>query len=181
MIKFRQKEYSSIGTKFLYKIENLKQGFKAKEIKRLKNISSEGSNADQITKRAARIKLNREEYKKPKSDVDIKRSAISAKKEIKSTLKSPEKLIGGLGKATDSAIKFSIKHPKPIIGGISGVAIPAGVAMINPIAGVVTATLPIGTAVNLAPIPKTTRKKLKVVSRKYNNTQFSKRLRGVRK
>lgn len=177
MIKFRQREYSSIGTKLLYEIENLKQNFKNQEKKKLEKISSDESNADPITKRAARIKLKRKEYKESSTDLGIKRGAISAKKEIKSTLKSPKKLIRKLGRATDSAIRFSIKHPQPVIGGISSVAVPVGVTMINPIAGAVVTTLPVGTAVNLVPIPKTTRKRLNVAARRYN----TKRLRGVRK
>ena len=181
MITFRQKEYSTFPTKLSYGFENIKERLIEQKRKRLEKITSPEFKSDEVTKRAARVELRKDKYSQPRSKMNIKRDSIRLRNEVESTLKNPKQLVRKAGKGADSLIQFSIKHPKPIIGALGGVALPVGVAMVNPVAGAVTATMPIGTAINLAPMSKKTNKKLKMVARKYNSSQFSKRLRGVKR
>ena len=176
MIKFRQKEYSSLGTKLSYGIENAKEAIREKKVKRLEKISTNKS--DDVRGRAANIELIREKKKSPRTKYQIKKDSIITRENIKSTVKDPKLLAKKTGKAVDNAIQVAIKRPQIALGAASQVIVPAAGSLISPAVGAVSAALPVGTAINIAPLPNKVNKKLNSLARKYRGTEFSKKLGG---
>ena len=175
MIKFRQKEYSSLGTKLSYGIENAKEAIRDKKVKRLEKIST---NKSDVKGRAANIELIREKKKSPRTKYQIKKDSIITRENIKSTVKDPKLLAKKTGKAVDSAIQVAIKRPQIALGAASQVIVPAAGSLISPAVGAVSAALPVGTAINIAPLPNKVNKRLNSLARKYRGTGFSKKLGG---
>lgn len=176
MIVFRQKEYSSLSTKLSLGIENTREFLRKQKGKSLRKVAEKDKS--EVKRRVASIELNKGKYSSPRSEMQIKRDAIQTRDKVKSSVRHPERIVKKIGKATDSAIQIAIKRPQVAVGAVSGVAIPAAVAMVNPVAGGVTATMPIGTSVSLMPLPKKVNNHLKTAARRYRGTNFSKRLRG---
>ena len=177
MINFRQKEYSSLGTKLSFSLEKTKEFIREKKKSQLKKIS-QNSKGNEVKSRAARINLIKEENTPTRSTIQVKRDAIKSRDSIRRTIKNPKEIARISGKAADKVIQATIKRPQVALGAVGSIAIPATAAMINPTAGVALATLPIGTAINLTPMPSKVNRGLKVVARKYRGTNFSKRLGG---
>ena len=177
MIQFRQKEYSSLGTKLSYGIENAKESLRNKKIKNLKKISQSGKQT-KVRKRAANIELIRENKVAPRTNYQPKRDAITTGENLKAAIKNPKILAQKTGKAVDKMIQVAIKRPQVAVGTASSVVVPAAGYMISPAVGAISATIPVGTAISLAPMPSKINKKMNVLARKYRATGFSKRLGG---
>lgn len=179
MITFRQKEYSSLGTKISLGLENTKELIRKRKIKNLKKVADNNSEENKIKSRAAKIELKKEERSPERSKIQIKRDSISTRNNIKAAIKNPKRIVRKAGQVADKTIQMAIKRPQTALGGpIGGVAIPAAISAINPVAGVVTASLPLGTILSSAPLPSNVTRKLNTVARKYRGTNFSKKLGG---
>lgn len=179
MIVFRQKEYSGIGTQLSYGVENIKEAFRKRKLKSLKKtVESDPSKVDPRKIRAANIEIQKEARKGDRGKYRIKRDAIKTREAVKETITNPKKLARVAGKATDKTIQFAIKHPQHVVSNVNRIVMPIASAAISPAALAITTALPISPAIDLIPIPKKVNDKLRVVNRKYRNTNISKRLGG---
>ena len=176
MINYRQKEYSSLGTKLSLGLEQTREFLRGKTKKNLEKKATDEAN--EVKKRAAKIELTKPKYTSKRSSTQVKRDAITTRDSIKSAIKNPSIMAQKAGKMADKAIQATIRRPQVALGAVSSVAIPTAASMINPVAGAVMATVPVGTTISLLPTPPRTNQYLKQTARKYRETQFSKRLGG---